>query len=126
MAASNSDRFIVRAEIRALGECVTSYGFDLTASSIFVVTEWNAPIGTQVSLRLSFPRVLEPIDIAAKIGDIRVPGEPGEPGGSGWTSTRAPGTSPPGCFRCSITRTIPRTRPPVTGPTGCCSSMIAG
>jgi DNA-binding response OmpR family regulator len=81
MAAANRDRFIVRAEVRTPGECVTSYGFDLTETSIFVVTEWHAPIGTQVSLRLSFPRIVEPIDLTARIGDIRVPGEPGEPGG---------------------------------------------
>jgi DNA-binding response OmpR family regulator len=81
MSAANRDRFIVRAEIRAADESVISYGFDLTSSSIFVVTEWHAPIGTAVSLRLSFPRILEPIDLMARIDDIRVAGEPGEPGG---------------------------------------------
>ncbi len=79
--AATKDRFIVRAEIIAAGESVVSYGFDLTATSIFVVTEWHAPIGTPVSLRLSVPRILEAIDVAARIGDIRVAGEPGEPGG---------------------------------------------
>jgi len=81
MSAANRDRFIVRAEIRAADESVISYGFDLTASSIFVVTEWHAPIGTAVSLRLSFPRILDPVDVMARIADIRVAGEPGEPGG---------------------------------------------
>jgi DNA-binding response OmpR family regulator/Tfp pilus assembly protein PilZ len=81
MSAANRDRFIVRAEIHAGDESVISYGFDLTSSSIFVVTEWSAPIGTAVSLRLSFPRILEPIDFMARIADIRVAGEPGEPGG---------------------------------------------
>ena len=81
MAAANTDRFIVRAEIRASGDPVISYGFDLTATSIFVVTEWHAPIGTAVSLRLSFPRILEPIDLPARISDIRIAGEPGELGG---------------------------------------------
>jgi len=81
MAAANSERFIVRAELRADDDTVISYGFDLTASSVFVVTEWNAPIGTSVALRLSFPTILEPIDVVARISDIRVAGEPGEPGG---------------------------------------------
>src|SRR5215468_61910 len=81
MAAANSERFIVRAEVRAGDDTVVSYGFDLTSSSVFVVTEWHAPIGTQVSLRLSFPRILEPIDVVARVADIRVAGEPGEPGG---------------------------------------------
>jgi DNA-binding response OmpR family regulator len=81
MAAVSKGRFIVRAEIRSPSESVISYGLDLTATSIFVVTEWHAAIGTAVSLRLSFPRILEPIDIPARISDIRIAGEPGELGG---------------------------------------------
>jgi DNA-binding response OmpR family regulator len=81
MAIASKDRFIVRAEVRSSSDTVVSYGYDLTASSVFVVTEWHAAIGTQVSLRLSFPRILEPIDLVARIGDIRIAGEPGEPGG---------------------------------------------
>ena len=90
MAAGTSERFIVRAELRAGDDPVVSYGFDLTASSVFEalywrlmksITEWHAPIGTPVSLRLSFPRILEPIDVVARVADIRVAGEPGEPGG---------------------------------------------
>jgi DNA-binding response OmpR family regulator/Tfp pilus assembly protein PilZ len=81
MAIANNARFIVRAEIRTPQDSVISYGFDLTETSIFVVTEWHAAIGTQVALRLSFPRILEPIDVTARICDIRIAGEPGEPGG---------------------------------------------
>jgi DNA-binding response OmpR family regulator len=75
------DRFFVRAEIRSSKDTVISYGFDLTATSIFVVTEWHAAVGTQVSLRLAFPRILEPTDLTARISDIRIAGEPGELGG---------------------------------------------
>lgn len=81
MATANKDRFIVRAEIRSSKETVVSSGYDLTTSSVFVVTEWHAAIGTRVSLRLSFPKILEPLDITARISDIRIAGEPGEPGG---------------------------------------------
>ena len=81
MANADRERFIVRAEVRSPDVTVVSYGFDLTATSIFVVTEWHAAVGTQVSLRLSFPRILEPIDLVARIADIRIAGEPGEPGG---------------------------------------------
>src|SRR6185503_661762 len=71
MATSSKGRFIVRAEIRSSSESVISYGIELTATSIFVVTEWHAAIGTPVSLRLS----------SARISDIRIAGEPGELGG---------------------------------------------
>ena len=60
---------------------MVSYGFDLTETSIFVVTEWHAAIGTPVTVRLSFPKILEPIDVPARVGEICVAGEPGEPGG---------------------------------------------
>lgn len=84
MAIATRDRFIVRAEIRSSNsssEGVVSYGYDLTTTSIFVVTEWHAAIGTPVTVRLSFPRILDPIDILSRISDIRVAGQPGEPGG---------------------------------------------
>lgn len=77
----SKDRFLVRTEIRSSSETVVSYGLDLTATSIFVVTEWHAAIDTLVSLRLSFPRILEPVDILARISDIRIAGLPGETGG---------------------------------------------
>jgi len=81
MAMTSGRGLILRAEIRSSSEHVVAYGFDLTATSIFVVTEWHAAIGTSVSLRLSFPKILEPIDVAAWISDLRVAGGPGEPGG---------------------------------------------
>jgi len=77
-AVTPRGRFIVRAEIHTDHETVVSYGFDLSATSIFVVTEWHAAIGTPVKLRLSFPRILDPIDVTARISDIRLAGEPGE------------------------------------------------
>lgn len=81
MAVANNGRFIVRAEIQAQNETVVSYGFDLTSSSIFVVTEWHAAVGTPVELKLSFPRIFDPIELKAQVADIRIAGEPGEPGG---------------------------------------------
>ncbi len=75
---SRTGRFILRAEIQSSTGSVISYGIDLTPSSIFVVTDWSAPVGTLVSLRLSFPRVLEPTEVIATIESIRTPGAPGE------------------------------------------------
>ena len=58
MAIVNWGRFIVRAEIQSSSERVVSYGFDLTESSIFVATEWEAAISTPVTVRLPFPEDL--------------------------------------------------------------------
>ena len=40
MTTANGGRFILRAEIRSSSDFVIAYGVDLTATSIFVVTEW--------------------------------------------------------------------------------------
>lgn len=82
MSKTVSDRFILRAEIRSAQDEVISYGFDLTTSSIFVVTDWLAPpAGTRVSLRLSCPKVLTPIELEASIDDVISGAGLGEPSG---------------------------------------------
>ncbi len=81
MAGAHKGRFIVRAEITTDTETVVSYGLDLTSTSIFVVTEWHAAVGTAVKLKLSFPRILDPVVVVARISDIRLAGEPGEQAG---------------------------------------------
>jgi len=75
------DGFILRTEIRTPRETVISYGYDLTPTSVFVVTDWHAPLDAPVTVRLSFPRALGPVDVAAKVIGHRAAGAPGEPGG---------------------------------------------
>jgi CheY-like chemotaxis protein len=75
------ERFILRTEIQTARETVVSYGYDLTPSSVFVVTDWHAPLDAQVTVRLSFPRALGPVDVVARVVEHRVAGAPGEPGG---------------------------------------------
>jgi DNA-binding response OmpR family regulator len=74
-------RFILRAEIHTARESIVTYGYDLTADSIFIVTEWRAPTDTRITLRLSVPRALEPIDVACRVSEIRAAGNPGESAG---------------------------------------------
>ncbi len=81
MRDADAVRFMLRAEIRCSGQLVISCGFELTEHTIFVVTEWRPPIDTAVSLRLSFPTVVEPVELAARVVQKRVAGPPGEPGG---------------------------------------------
>jgi CheY-like chemotaxis protein len=78
-----ADRFILRAELRTLdeaqapNEAIVSYGYDLTERSVFVVTDWQAPVGTAVVARLSLPRV-EVVEIAATVASVTGAGAPGE------------------------------------------------
>lgn len=81
MGDADAVRFMLRSEIRSASEIVISCGFDLTDRTIFVVTDWRPPIGTAVSLRLSFPTVVEPVELAARVARSCPAGPPGEPGG---------------------------------------------
>src|SRR5690349_15698091 len=81
MGDADAVRFMLRSEIRSASEIVISCGFDLTDRTIFVVTEWRPPIDTAVSLRLSFPTVVEPVELAARVARCCPAGPPGEPGG---------------------------------------------
>jgi DNA-binding response OmpR family regulator len=81
MRDADAVRFMLRAEIRCSGQTVISSGFELTEHTIFVVTEWHPPGEAAVSLRLSFPRLVEPVELTARVVERRASGGPGEPGG---------------------------------------------
>lgn len=81
MRDADAVRFMLRAEIRCSGQTVISSGFELTELTIFVVTEWHPPSETAVSLRLSFPTLVEPVELMARVVEHRAAGSPGEPGG---------------------------------------------
>lgn len=74
-------RFIMRAEIQTSRESLVTYAHDLTATSVFVVTEWRAPIDSRLTVRLSVPRVLHPVDLACRIAEVRAAGQPGDVAG---------------------------------------------
>jgi DNA-binding response OmpR family regulator len=81
MGDADAVRFMLRAEIRYSDQVVISYGFELTEHTIFVATEWRPPIDTAVSLRISFPTLIDPVELAARVAQSRAPGAPGEPAG---------------------------------------------
>ena len=80
-ANADDNRFVLRAELRCEGETVVSYAFDVTPSSAFVATEWSGRTGNPIALRLSFPRLLEPVELAAVIAEQCDPSGPGAPAG---------------------------------------------
>jgi CheY-like chemotaxis protein len=75
------ERFILRAEISTGDETVVSYAYELTPVSVFVVTDWHPPVDAWVAVRLSFPRLLEPVELAARVSEVRHAGAPGDAGG---------------------------------------------
>src|SRR5689334_6382891 len=81
MGDADSVRFMLRAEVRCAGQTLISSGTEFSEHKIFVVTDWHPPIDTAVSVRLSFPKLVEPVELAARVSGVRTAGNPGEPGG---------------------------------------------
>lgn len=79
-----SDRppeLLLRAEIRSAKETVISYARELTNRSVFVVTDWIPPVGTEVTLRISFPSLLDPVEQRARVSEHRASAGVGGPAG---------------------------------------------
>jgi CheY-like chemotaxis protein len=81
MASATSNDILLRAEIRSAKETVVSYARELTPTSVFVVTDWRPPIETAVSLRISFPTLVEPVDVEARVSEHRAAQGVGRPAG---------------------------------------------
>jgi CheY-like chemotaxis protein len=71
--------FLLRAEIDAPTETIVALARELTDGSVLVVTEWHPPLGTLVRLRISFPTLLQPMELAARVVEHRGPAGVGSP-----------------------------------------------
>jgi DNA-binding response OmpR family regulator len=74
-------RFMLRAELRCAGQELVSSACELTEQSVFVVTEWQPALAAAAALRLSFPKLVEPVELGARVALHRPGGGPGEPAG---------------------------------------------
>jgi CheY-like chemotaxis protein len=73
--------FLLRAEIVSARETVISYARELTGRSVFVVSDWKPPLGTEVTLRVSFPSLVEPVELRARVSEHRAGAGVGGPPG---------------------------------------------
>src|SRR6187402_2094398 len=78
MGDADAVRFLLRAELRCAGQTLVSSGSELTEQTVFVSSEWHPPLEAEVSLRLSFPTLVEPVELAARVARHRAAGAPGE------------------------------------------------
>lgn len=82
MAANEkTSDILLRAEIVSARETVISYARELTGRSVFVVTEWKPPLGTEVTLRVSFPTLFDPVELRARVAAHRPAAGVGGPAG---------------------------------------------
>jgi DNA-binding response OmpR family regulator len=71
-------RVILRAELRESSCTIVGSAFELTPSSVFVATDREFPVGTNLALTLSFANLLPTIALSARVEDRRAAGGPGE------------------------------------------------
>jgi CheY-like chemotaxis protein len=76
-----ASQIVLRTEIRSDKETVVSYARELTQSSVFVVTDWRPPLATEVVLRISFPSLVEPFEVHARVASYRAAAGVAQPAG---------------------------------------------
>jgi DNA-binding response OmpR family regulator len=81
MGDSDAVRFMLRAELRCAGQTLVSSCCELTEQSVFVIADWHPPLEAAATVRLSFPTLVEPVELVARVARNRLPGAPGELGG---------------------------------------------
>jgi CheY-like chemotaxis protein/Tfp pilus assembly protein PilZ len=65
-----SERMVLRAELVHQARQIIAHTTELTQASVFVRTDEPLALGTSVALRLSFPRLLAPLDLEAQVVSI--------------------------------------------------------
>jgi DNA-binding response OmpR family regulator len=79
---ADENRFILRAELHHGDQPIdVTYAFDIKATSVFVASDAIVDVGSELSLRLSFPKLLEPLDLVARVESHMPPSGPGAPAG---------------------------------------------
>ncbi|HEY3357508.1 MAG TPA: response regulator [Polyangia bacterium] len=82
MLAGATSRLLLRAEVRHEGRTVVSHTLGLDPGEAFVPLDAPPPIGARVELRLSFPRLVEPVVIDGVVTAHRASTGPGDPAGA--------------------------------------------
>jgi CheY-like chemotaxis protein len=72
---------ILRAEVACATWRDVSCALELTDTSVFIVTHSILPVGARVELRLSFPNVVLPVQVKARVVQVRFSSGPGAPSG---------------------------------------------
>jgi CheY-like chemotaxis protein len=81
-ASASEHRLILRAELHHGDQPIdVCYAFDIKTTSVFVASDAIVDVGSEVSLRLSFPKLLDPVDLIACVESHTPPSGPGVPAG---------------------------------------------
>ncbi|MBS2013312.1 MAG: response regulator [Deltaproteobacteria bacterium] len=72
---------ILRAELHRADTVEITCALEMTAESVFLVTDELPPVGAVFQLRLSFPSAVEPLDLVVEVVQVRLSSGPGAPSG---------------------------------------------
>ena len=71
-------RLLLRAEIHAEGRVIVGHTTELSSERVFVQTWQRLPVGSQVGVILSFPRLIAPIALSARVLGTSAAANPGD------------------------------------------------
>jgi CheY-like chemotaxis protein len=75
-------RVLLRAEVQADGHApIVAHTLELSESEAFIETDAVLPLGAELRIRLSFPRLVEPIALVSRVKELIKSHAPGEPSG---------------------------------------------
>lgn len=74
-------RILLRAEVESAAGPFVAHTLELSEDEAFVETDARPAVGTPVTMRLSFPRLVEPFQLRGSVTAIAESTAPGEPAG---------------------------------------------
>jgi CheY-like chemotaxis protein len=74
-------RIVLRAEVRIGARLIVTHTLELGADGCFVQSDERPPVGMATRVRLSFPGLVDPVEVPARVGSHRPAPAPGEPTG---------------------------------------------
>jgi CheY-like chemotaxis protein len=75
-------RILLRAEVECEGhEPFVAHTLELSESEAFIETDAQLPVDAELRVRLSFPRLVEPIHLVGRVTTVCTSTAPGEPAG---------------------------------------------
>jgi CheY-like chemotaxis protein len=81
MTTDSTDQLILRAELYHKGRSIIAHTMEVTPISAMIRTDEQIAAGDRLLVRLSFPGLLEPLDVEGHVVSKHGPSRPGEPAG---------------------------------------------
>ena len=78
---NEGQRVLLRADIAHKGGRIVAHTTEISPKAILLDCPVTLPLGTEVTVALSFPRLLGPFEVSVRVSEVRHADGPGNPGG---------------------------------------------